>query len=260
VLKKITISIFSICVWFLAAVWIAVWLGVGYIAAFFYDRPRVRQFCTRQGALALRFTGCRLKVHYHPLFNPKKQSVYCKTHTSLLDGFVAARVIKSPFTGVMQSWQFKVPLYGWWQTYTRGIGVSADTPNDLAAVMANLQDRKSQGLSILVFPEGQRTSDGNVGRFRLGAFRWAQQLALPIVPIAVRGLYKVNNVHTWRFRPGRVEVCIGPNIPISHLSTQALHQFIRELNLVVAEYVKDGDCDLFHIKTTKLREKILTEV
>jgi len=46
-----------------------------------------------------------------------------------------------------------------------------------------------EGWNLLVFPEGTRSKDGWVGRFRLGAARLAMEHHLPIVPVALRGAY-----------------------------------------------------------------------
>ena len=85
-----------------------------------------------------------------------------------------------------------------------------------------------QGWSILIFPEGDRTYTGDIGRFQPGVGIIASHLRLPVVPIRIRGLEKVLN-RTAKFpRPGRVEVAIGAPLTMYGDSFAALAQQVED--------------------------------
>lgn len=91
----------------------------------------------------------------------------------------------------------------------------------------------SLGYSILIFPEGEHTHDGSIGRFHPGAVLLAQKLKLPLQPIRIRGLDQVLH-RTWRMaRPGRVSVHFGEAFSVEGLSTEEatkkLHAAITSL-------------------------------
>ncbi len=68
------------------------------------------------------------------------------------------------------------------------------------------------GFSVLIFPEGRRTDDGRIDRFRPGVGMIASRLNVPVVPIRIEGLDKVLH-HTWKMaRPGRVRIAFGKPI------------------------------------------------
>ena len=71
-------------------------------------------------------------------------------------------------------------------------------------------DLASDGWSVLLFPEGVRTSHGEIAPFRPGVGMMSSRLGLQIVPVRIEGLDRV--LHTsWHFpRPGRVRVTFGP--------------------------------------------------
>ncbi len=71
-----------------------------------------------------------------------------------------------------------------------------------------------EGWSILIFPEGERSVTGEIGRFLPGVGMIASRLSLPVVPIRVRGLHYVLPPKARWPHPGRIEVTIGP--PIFH--------------------------------------------
>jgi long-chain acyl-CoA synthetase len=65
------------------------------------------------------------------------------------------------------------------------------------------------GFSVLIFPEGRRSDDGTIDRFRPGVGMIAARLGVPVVPVRIDGLDKVLH-HTWKMAtPGRVRIAFG---------------------------------------------------
>jgi len=86
-----------------------------------------------------------------------------------------------------------------------------------------------EGWSILIFPEGERTLTGEVGRFLPGVGLIASRLQLPVAPIRLRGLDRVlHRTARWP-RPGSVEVKIGAPIWLKDETYPALAQKLEEV-------------------------------
>ena len=66
-----------------------------------------------------------------------------------------------------------------------------------------------RGYSILVFPEGHHTTDGKMRPFRAGVGLLANNLAIPVVPMRIDGLFALKKAKRKFARPGRIEVKIG---------------------------------------------------
>ncbi len=66
-----------------------------------------------------------------------------------------------------------------------------------------------RGYSILVFPEGRHTTDGNIGPFRAGVGLLANNLAIPVVPMRIDGLYELKKAKRRFALPGKIKVKIG---------------------------------------------------
>jgi long-chain acyl-CoA synthetase len=86
----------------------------------------------------------------------------------------------------------------------------------------------SEGWSILFFPEGERTEAGEIGRFQPGIGLIASRLAIPVVPIRLRGLEKVLNRKARFPRPGFVELRFGPPLHLKGENYTALAQRVEE--------------------------------
>jgi 1-acyl-sn-glycerol-3-phosphate acyltransferase len=65
------------------------------------------------------------------------------------------------------------------------------------------------GRILNIYPEGERAYDGNLHKFKKGAAILATELDLPIVPVAMDGLYKVWARRSFKIRPAKVKVRIG---------------------------------------------------
>ncbi len=66
-----------------------------------------------------------------------------------------------------------------------------------------------RGYSILVFPEGHHTTDGKIRPFRAGVGLLANNLAIPVVPMRIDGLFELKKAKRKFARPGRIQVKIG---------------------------------------------------
>lgn len=186
----------------------------------------------------------RMRVHYHPDFKPEVRSIYGQNHINLLDGMVAAKVIPHAFSGLMNAWQFKIPIYGWLMSLSKGIPVDKTKRETLIQdISAAAKQRKEIGMSVLTFPEGHRTLTGDVGQFRLGVFRMAINAGMPFVPIAVRGLYEVNNKSMgWFFSPMRnVDVFVGPQFDTAGVDGDDVGKLAKQVRAYLVSCLEHGE-------------------
>jgi long-chain acyl-CoA synthetase len=90
------------------------------------------------------------------------------------------------------------------------------------------------GYSILVFPEGRHTTDGNLQPFRAGIGLLAKNLRIPVVPMRLYGLLELKQVGKKFARPGQIRVKIGPAIVIDptmepEAITRGLEESVKKL-------------------------------
>jgi long-chain acyl-CoA synthetase len=86
----------------------------------------------------------------------------------------------------------------------------------------------SEGLSILIFPEGKRTDHGEIIAFRSGVGMIASRLALPVVPVRLEGLDRILH-QTWRMaKPGRCTVRFGRALTLAGHDYAALAKQVEE--------------------------------
>ncbi|MBC7172435.1 MAG: 1-acyl-sn-glycerol-3-phosphate acyltransferase, partial [Polyangiaceae bacterium] len=162
-------------------------------------------------------------------------------HVNVLDAHTACAVIPQPFVGLMLAWHFHIPGYGWMMRATHGIPVHPGSAGRTDELVRHAKDRAAKGLSILAFPEGHRTLDGKVGPYKRGLFFMARDAGLPIVPVAVRGMFEVNQKGSFIIRPGDVTVYVGAQIETAGLDDEGIARLAASVQERVADYVEGRD-------------------
>jgi long-chain acyl-CoA synthetase len=133
----------------------------------------------------------------------------CPNHESFIDPFVLAahlpfRVVRQLFH-VAATEYVESPLTAWAARQVRLLAVDPDSR--LVPAMRAGAHGLRHGRVLVLFPEGERSVDGAVGRFKKGASILAAHLQVPVVPVALDGLFDLwprNRPFAWgRLRPWR---------------------------------------------------------
>lgn len=82
---------------------------------------------------------------------------------------------------------FKVPVFGWALRIAGEVPVVRGDRQSGAEALSRLGDWLDRGVSVALFPEGTRSDDGSIGKFKLGAFKLAIEAGRPIVPVVISG-------------------------------------------------------------------------
>jgi long-chain acyl-CoA synthetase len=100
-----------------------------------------------------------------------------------------------------------------------------------AKSFAHAGDLADRGYSVLIFPEGKTTEDGQMAPFRSGIGLLAQRLNIPVVPMRLDGLLELRQANRILARPGQVRVTIGA--PVRFRAEQDAEEITRELERCV---------------------------
>jgi 1-acyl-sn-glycerol-3-phosphate acyltransferase len=164
-----------------------------------------------EGQLQLLFVKWRAEVH--PDVDPNQQYIFCQNHINHFDHLSMYNSTPHFKQGLELQSHFKYPIYGWFMEARGTIPVPADKTARTEAIYQGIKGELEAGRSILAFPEGTRTLNGRVGAFRRGVFVTAQRLGVPIVPVAVTGMYDVMRKGSLVIRPGQ-EVVVHVEKPV----------------------------------------------
>ena len=121
----------------------------------------------------------------------KTSYVFVANHQGAYDIFSIYGYLGHEFRWMMKASLSKIPMVGFACVMSKQVYVDKSSPSALKTTMSRAQNLLSDGMSIVVFPEGARSSNGKMRPFKRGAFMLAQEFKLPIVPITINGAFDV---------------------------------------------------------------------
>lgn len=129
-------------------------------------------------------------------------AIFASNHNSAIDPYLFAVMVRE--FCFITSWPFKLPIYNFFMHLAGYINA-----NDGWEVVSEKAGRMLQsGCSILIWPEGHRSRDGRLGRFKNGAFALSVQTGYPIVPVCILGSGEFLPPGKWLMSPSSVKLVI----------------------------------------------------
>jgi 1-acyl-sn-glycerol-3-phosphate acyltransferase len=118
--------------------------------------------------------------------DPKKSYVIVSNHQSMFD---ICLIYKIPlvFKWVSKREVFRMPFVGWLLKLHGDIMIRRGTAQSAKEMLKEAGEWISKGCSISIFPEGTRSADGRIHKFKEGAFMIARMNKLPVLPVVVEG-------------------------------------------------------------------------
>ncbi len=166
-----------------------------------------------------------------------KPCILVANHTSAIDPYLfGALLINACF---VTSWPFKIPVYG---PLMRLAGyISAH--EGWERISQRGTELLKSGVSLIMWPEGHRSRDGRLGRFKKGAFALSMETGYPVVPVCILGAGKFMAPGRRSISPSRIKlVLLDPIYPSGHgdrqleitamrdKTRQAIQKILRENN------------------------------
>jgi 1-acyl-sn-glycerol-3-phosphate acyltransferase len=177
---------FIIIVWI---VLITIILGLIVIAvAFFSNKGNVAHLIARAWARSILWvSGVHVRLKGFEHFDSLQSCILMPNHQSNFDIPVLLGRIPIQFRWLAKAELFKIPIFG---RGMRGCGyISIDRSNRKSAFRSLKEAARKirDGVSVLIFPEGTRSTDGQIIAFKKGGFVLAVDAGVPIVPIVISG-------------------------------------------------------------------------
>ena len=133
--------------------------------------------------------------------------VFVANHQGANDNFLIYGYLGHKFKWMMKSSLRRIPFVGAACAAAGFIFVDR-SGKGLRETLAAAEKILTGGMSLVVFPEGSRTPDGKIHRFKKGAYQIADDLSLPVVPLTIDGSYRVLSKNSKLIRPGKIVLTV----------------------------------------------------
>jgi 1-acyl-sn-glycerol-3-phosphate acyltransferase len=181
--------------------------------------------------MTMRLLFIRVEIEGLQHLEDGKSYLFLPNHVSFLDIPLFGGFIPRYLRGVEDSRQHKWPVYGWAMKRLGNITIDRTSPRSSLKSLAKAGDYIHAGCSVILFPEGGRTSDGVLRPFKKLPFHMAKQAKVEIVPIAMKGMFEINRKKSLLLNPGVIQLKFGKPITldvIQALDANALKEHVRD--------------------------------
>lgn len=186
---------------------------VSIVSTLFDRRGRLAHGCARAWSrLILKTTGVRVQVVGLERVVRNQTYVFVSNHQSIYDIPVIFASLPFQLRIIAKESLGRFPFLGWHLRRAGHLLVDRTNP-DRTSILSQWRALVSDRLSLIVFPEGTRSQDGWVGRFRAGSFLLALEAGLTIVPLAISGSRHVMTKGRLMTCPGDVTLVVHEPIP-----------------------------------------------
>ncbi|MBN2134976.1 MAG: 1-acyl-sn-glycerol-3-phosphate acyltransferase [Acidobacteria bacterium] len=238
-MKKIFLVISSLFTWFFGGLYLILWCLTLILSSLFlpikiYD-PILKYGC--------KFMVFIVRVHRNvqgvEKLDRKQRYIFMANHTNLLDTFVIYASFPHIGRGIEKASHFKWPFYGWALKAVQMIPIPSERGSGRSKSIYQAMDKaikfikKKKHLSIVIMPEGTRTRDGKIGRFKRGGFIIAIETGIPIVPMTINGLFEIQQKGGFLLNPGEVEVIFHDPVKTEGLKREDAAELMQKVQEII---------------------------
>jgi 1-acyl-sn-glycerol-3-phosphate acyltransferase len=195
----------------------------------------------RWARACLWISGARLTVIGAEHLRRQPVAVYAANHTSYMDTPVIFASLPFQFRILAKAELWRMPFIGWYLARSGQIAIDTANPRSLLASLSGGVRALRAGMPLFVFPEGSRTPDGELKDFLSGATFLAIRAQVPLVPIALSGVYDLLPIHASHFYPTEIKMLVGEPIDTTGLTTRQTDDLTARLREAIATML-EGSC------------------
>src|SRR5262249_29138889 len=195
--------------------------------------------------------GVGLKVTGLSHIDPKRQYIFMANHQSHID----IPILIQSLPAFQLRWIAKrellwVPFFGWAMWAAKHITVDRSDRMDALGSLKKAKERMKSGISLVIFPEGTRSSNGHLLPFKRGGLFLGARPKPPAVPAQTTGSWAILPKGDRRLRRGQIELPVKPPVSVKNYRPGTL----RALSADVQELIENNLQSASQFKTPKSGE------
>lgn len=182
----------SLAVWFTGSLYVLITFPltlIVWLLTFPFDRNRRivhRVLMWESYVITMIMPVWRVRMEGRKKASPGQTYVIISNHQSVLD-ILVINCLRYNYKWISKIENFKVPFIGWYLRMADYIVVERGNEESKVVMLEQSARCLRKGISIMIFPEGTRSADRNIGFFKRGAFSLALEAQVPVLPVLVDG-------------------------------------------------------------------------
>ena len=155
-----------------------------------------------------------------------KPQIFVSNHQGFFDIFALSGYLPLQIRWVAKASLFKLPFVGWAMTASGYIPVERNDRKKAYEAFNKTLEKIREGCSIILFPEGTRSEDGEIGTFKKGSNLIASRSKVPMLPVTIIGSNNIIKKGSVTIKPGKIQIVISS--PVEACSNKKDNDLVLE--------------------------------
>ncbi len=203
-----------------------------YTHSLFFRSTRFRHSIARNWSdFILKVAGTKIKVIGEDNISPNQAYLFLANHQSSFDIYSLLSTLNCQFRFVSKMSYFKLPIIGYSMKHLGHIPVLRESVRSAATALRLASQNLKEGFSVLLFPEGTRSEDGEILPFKVGPIKIVElsKKNMEVVPITLVGSRNVQPKGRWMIKKAEVKIIIGSPLLVTKESAKNKKESIATL-------------------------------
>jgi 1-acyl-sn-glycerol-3-phosphate acyltransferase len=179
--------------------------------------------------------GCSLQIRGAENLRKSPVAVYASNHTSYMDTPVIFASLPFQFRILAKKELWPIAFIGWYLDRSGQIPIDTNNPRATLSSLGIAVKALRAGMPLFVFPEGGRTPTGELQNFLSGAAYLAIRAQVPLVPIALSGVYDLLPIHTRHLYPSQLTLTVGEPIETTGMTPRQTEELTAKLREAIQQ-------------------------
>lgn len=195
-----------------------------------------KEYCGKIGEDWARFTirtvGMKITVKGKENI-PNVPCCYTANHTSILDIPILINSVGKCMGFIAKKEMANTPILGYLMKEYNCVALDRENVREGLKAIKEGSDNIRAGYSMAIFPEGTRSKNGEMGKFKKGSLKLATMAKAPVVPVTIEGAYKAYEENK-KFKPVDITVTFSKPIYTSELSREEEKALAERIRSIIA--------------------------
>lgn len=185
--------------------------------------------------------GVTVRVEGVEHSRPGRAQILIANHRSLFDIWALMAAVPASLRFVAKMELARIPLFAAACRAAGHVFIDRSRPAEAGEIIRRAAERmRREGLTLVMFPEGTRSRDGDLGRFRRGAFALAIETGADLIPVGILGSGHVFPPGSRVPRPGLIRLRLAPPVPLAGLEPGDRDDLVERVHATVSGLLAEG--------------------
>lgn len=179
-------------------------------------------------------TGSSIVVKGEENIPKDKPVLFVSNHQGNFDIPIFLGFINKPKAFIAKKELQKIPFISSWMKHMQCVFIDRSDIRQSLRQINEAAENLKQGYSMVIFPEGTRSKGDAMSEFKPGSLKLALKAQVPIIPVTIRGSYKIMEQHGFIMKPAQVEIIISKPVATGELAREEITNLPSKIQNIIA--------------------------